>query len=247
MSGIGLKTAALSLVSKIRGPTQEFHSNHYLRHNARRLEHLASLRISVAGMSVLEVGAGIGDHTHFYIDRGCTVTMTDAREENLALLRRRYPSCSVHCHDMDSPRRIEGAPFELVHCYGLLYHLSKPSDALTFLSENASRMLFLETCVSFGEDEDVHLTGERRSSSTQAYSGVGCRPSRGWLLRRLSELFEYVYVPRTQPCHNEFPLDWTNPESHSAPLQRAVFIASRLKLDNDILSSSLLMHQARQL
>ncbi len=30
-------------VGIVRGPLLSFHSDHYLRHNARRLEHLASL------------------------------------------------------------------------------------------------------------------------------------------------------------------------------------------------------------
>jgi Methyltransferase domain len=241
----GLKATALNIMTKIRGPSYAFRSNQYLRHNARRLEHLASLRIPVAGMSVLEVGAGIGDHTHFYVDRGCAVTVTEARKENLAVLRRSYPSLNVRFLDMDSPHRIEGGPFDLVHCYGLLYHLSRPAEALTFLSENATGMLFLETCVSFGDREEINPIGELRSNPTQAYSAKGCRPTRIWLFNRLRDLFEYVYVPTTQPCHAEFPLDWANAKNHTAALQRAVFIASRQKLNNDILSTSLLMQQSR--
>ena len=34
----------------VGGPVQAFHSHHYLRHTARRQEHLASLRLPVAGM-----------------------------------------------------------------------------------------------------------------------------------------------------------------------------------------------------
>ena len=34
-------------------PAAFFHSHHYLRHNARRLEHLASLGLPVRGLSVL--------------------------------------------------------------------------------------------------------------------------------------------------------------------------------------------------
>ena len=127
-----------------------FHSPHYLRHNARRLEHLASLRIPVSGMSVLEVGAGIGDHSHYYIDRGCSITITEARPENLKYLRRRYSHDKVQFLDMERPSQIDGSPFDIVHCYGLLYHLKNPEKALTFLGRSTKRMLFLETCVSFG-------------------------------------------------------------------------------------------------
>ena len=231
-----------------RGPdlVQAFHSNHYLRHNARRLEHLASLRIPVAGMSVLEVGAGIGDHSHYYIDRGCDVTITEARPENLLYLRKRYRECRVEFLDMESPTAVEGAPFDVVHCYGLLYHLSTPRQALEFLSRNTRRMLFLETCVSPGDDDQAHETQEERSSPTQAFSGTGCRPARGWLFRELQTLFRYVYLPRTQPCHEEFPLDWSVLSAQPAGLMRAVFIASREPLDSDSLIPSLVEQQFRQ-
>lgn len=227
-------------------PVQAFHSNHYLRHTARRLEHLASLGIPVAGMSVLEVGAGIGDHSHFYIDRGCTVTITEARKENLRRLRDRYPNCDVQFLDMESPSPVEGSPFDVVHCYGLLYHLGNPKQALAFLSQNTRKMLFLETCVSFGENEEINLLGEAQTNPTQAYSGTGCRPTRAWLFRELQGLFEYVYLPKTQPCHEEFPLDWTSPEKHGAGLQRAVFIASREPLKTEMLTPSLILQQTRQ-
>lgn len=238
-----VKTKVKNSILRRGDPVLNFHSNLYLRHNARRLEHLASLRIPVAGKSVLEVGAGIGDHSHYYIDRGCRVTITEARAENLYYLKERYPSHRIEFLDMESPSNIEGSPFDVVHCYGLLYHLSNPEQALSFLSQNTKEVLFLETCVSFGENEEINLTAETQSSPTQAYSGTGCRPTRTWLFRELQDLFQYVYIPTTQPCHREFPLDWSAPEKHKTGLQRAIFVASRERLENPMLVPSLIFKQ----
>lgn len=226
-------------------PVFNFHSNNYLRHNARRLEHLASLRISVAGMSVLEVGAGIGDHSHYYIDRGCVITITEARLRNLEYLKIRYPAHNVQFLDMEDPSPIEGAPFDVVHCYGLLYHLSNPDRAVEFLAQNTSKLLFLETCVSFDTADHVNLTEEQQSNPTQAYSGTGCRPTRMWLFNKLQEVFKYVYLPKTQPCHRQFPLDWTAPEKHTASVQRAIFVGSYEQLENEALTACLIMKQTR--
>jgi SAM-dependent methyltransferase len=226
-------------------PVASFHSDQYLRHNARRLEHLASLRIPVAGLSVLEVGAGIGDHSHYYIDRGCRVTITEAREENLDLLKKRFPNENVLFLDMESPSSIEGAPFDITHCYGLLYHLSNPEQALSFLSQNTKRMLFLETCVSFGDGEEVNPTLESQDDPTQAFSGTGCRPTRAWVFGELRKQFAFVYVPTTQPWHEEFPIDWDNGKEHRAPLQRAIFIASRDRIENTLLANCLVSRQRR--
>lgn len=226
-------------------PALQFHSDVYIRHNARRLEHLASLRIPVAGKSVLEVGAGIGDHSTYYIDRGCSITITEARPDSLRYLRQRFPNCDVQALDMEAPVPLSSAPFDVVHCYGLLYHLKNPDQALEFLSRNARELLFLETCVSFGQEEATHLVSEVQSDPTQAWSGVGCRPTRPWLFKRLQSLFPHVYVPTTQPNHEEFPLDWTAPQNHHAPFSRAVFIASRNPLANPLLSSTLMDRQIR--
>ncbi len=231
----------------VRGgnPVRTFHSDNYLRHNARRLEHLASLGIPVSNTSVLEVGAGIGDHSHYYLDRGCHVTITEAREENLTHLRSRYPECTVLQLDMDAPVAVAGAPFDVVHCYGLLYHLGKPAEALAFLAQQTSGLLFLETCVSFGDELAVHLTGEPKANPTQAYSGMGCRPTRSWVHKELSSHFEHVYLPLTQQCHSEFPIDWSAPKQHQALLQRAIFIASRQPIDNPLLTTELVTQQKR--
>ena len=226
-------------------PRLFFHSDYYLCHNARRLEHLASLRIPVAGLSVLEVGAGIGDHSHYFIDRGCTITITDARPENVSYLRKRYPRCKVCILDLENPVKIEGAPFDIVYCYGLLYHLRNPEESLRFLARNTKKMLLLETCVSFGDREEINLEDERQWKPTQAYSGTGCRPTRVWLFKRLQRYFEHIYVPVTQPNHEEFPLDWTAPERHSTKLSRAIFIGSRVEIENDLLKPSLINKHIR--
>jgi ubiquinone/menaquinone biosynthesis C-methylase UbiE len=239
-----IRKTAFTIV-RAHDPVTYFHSNQYLRQTARRLEHLASLRIAVAGMSVLEIGAGIGDLSHFYTDRGCAITITDARPENLEYLKTRYPDCRIQALDMEHPSPIEGSPFDVVHCYGLLYHLSDPGQALAFLSRSAGKLLFLETCVSFGDDDLVNPVSEKQYDLTQAYSGTGCRPTRSWLFNKLGEFFKYVYLPKTQPWHEEFPLDWTAPEKHAASLQRAVFIASHEPLEQDVLVPSLIMKQTR--
>jgi SAM-dependent methyltransferase len=226
-------------------PAQQFHSDFYLRHSARRLEHLASLHIPVAGSRVLEVGAGIGDHSSYYVDRGCQITITEARPENLDYLRVRYPDQHVRGLDMENPAPLDSAPFDVVHCYGLLYHLKNPEQALEFLSRNTQKLLLLETCVSFGDTEAINLVGEVQNDPTQACSGTGCRPTRPWVFKQLQRLFLHVYLPKTQPNHEEFPIDWTAPAAWKGKFSRAVFVASRAPLDNPQLVPNLLDRQTR--
>jgi len=234
----------LAKISPLAKAENAFHSWHYLRHNARRLEHLASLEIPVAGKTVLEIGAGIGDHSHYYIDRGCKITITEARSENLDYLKSRYPQADIRHLDLESPAGFPPESFDVIHAYGILYHLSKPEPALDFMACRCKEFLFLETCVSFGPGDAINLVQEPQHSFTQSFIGVGCRPTRGWLHQQLKKRFEYVYVPQTQPNHEEFPIDWNAPEKHKN-LSRSVFIASRQPLFNPRLLDYLPMSQLR--
>lgn len=236
---LGIRIAAAN------DPVLFFHSDRYLRHTARSLEHLASLRIPVSRMTVLEVGAGIGDHSTYYMDRGCTITITEERADNLRILKRRYPDQNIQYLDMESPVAISGAPFDVVHCYGLLYHLKNPENALRFMSSLCRGKLILETCVSFGDVEAINRVAEDQGNPTQASSGTGCRPTRAWVFSRLRQLFEHVYVPRTQPNDEEFPLDWTTSDHPPGRLSRAIFIASRDVISNEMLLPSLISRQER--
>jgi len=78
---------------------------------------------------------------------------------------------------------------------------------------------------------------------SQATSGIGCRPTRSWVLRRLRERFEHVYIPRTQPASDQFPVDWASGSSPS-PLTRAIFVASRTPIVSSALTEELLLVQS---
>lgn len=225
-------------------PLNHFHAYHYQRHNHRRLEHLASLGLPIAGSTVLEVGAGVGDHTSFFLDRNCRVVSVEARPENLEILRTRYPDIEVSQLDLDSPEISFEQEFDIVYCYGLLYHLSKPAEAIEFLSRCCGKMLLLETCVSYGNAEAINLCHEAIEDPTQSFHGQGCRPTRTWVHTQLKRQFEFVYMPVTQPNHEEFPLDWGTPPS-SPILTRSIYIASRQKLENPVLTESIPMQQKR--
>lgn len=225
-------------------PSDEFHSWHYLRHNQRRQEHLASLALPLQGRTVLETGAGIGDHTTFFLDRGCTVTVTEPREENLTILRRRFPHLDVVALDLDAQEPRSVPPCEVVYSYGTLYHLSRPAEALAFLAAHCTDLMLLETAVSAAEGEIVETVVEASRVPSQAISGQGSRPSRGWVRARLREHFPYVYLTTTQPWHDEFPLDW-RADLDADPFSRAVFVASRKPLDNPVLTTEIPVTQIR--
>ncbi len=241
-------------ISRLRGsgaPTSKavgtailhFGSPRYQRHNHRRQEHLASLRLDLAGKSILEIGAGVGDHTFFFLDRDCSVVSLEARGENCHLFAETMQVAMTSGYSKASRSKLvqgdveslNGAipeNFDIVYCYGLLYHLEDPAAALNAMAARCLDLLLLESCVSFGDIEAVNKISEPRSDPTQSFRGGGCRPTRPWIMKKLKALFAHVYVPRTQPAHEEFPLDWTE-EQPSDRLTRATFVASRRPIANE--------------
>jgi len=196
--------------------------------NSARQQHLGSLGLDLNGKKVLEVGAGIGLHTPFFLERGCEVTVTDGRLENVAEIGRRLPQVRTAVVDMevDKPLGALGR-FDVVYCYGLLYHLGNPERALARLAEICDGQLLLETAVSAGTHDELLLVRDP-DYFNQAVSGIGCRPTRLWVLNRLRMLFGHAYIPRSQPDHVDFPTDWRQP-----PIQlmyRSIFIGSRSPL-----------------
>jgi Methyltransferase domain len=216
-----------------------------MRHNQRRQEHLASLGLDLAHRSVLEVGAGIGDHTSFFLDRGCTVVVTEAQEQNLSILRSRHPELDVRRLDLDNPGDIEIEAVSVVYCYGTLYHLESPTAAIAWMARRTQRLLLVETCVAPGDDEQIFMIEEAVGIADHALRGHGCRPTRSWVRRELERWFPYVYFPVTQPWHAEFPLDWSDPDLAERSLIRAIFVASRQQLNNPVLTASTPSRQVR--
>jgi hypothetical protein len=169
---------------QMNDPFSEFHADHYVRHNQRRLEHLATLGLPLAGRTVLEVGAGIGDLTGFFLDRGCAVLSTEGRPENYELLRTRFDWMETRLLDLDDSDEGFDPRTEIVFCYGVLYHLRRPAEALSFLARACTSLMLLETCVAFGEDERLEIVEESKEDASQA---TCCSAGMSAPSRRLAE------------------------------------------------------------
>ncbi len=223
---------------------QEFRDAHYVRHNQRRQEHLASLGLPIEGRSVLELGAGIGDHTTFFIDRNCSICVSDGRPELYEIIKDRYHWMRTEFIDLETDNPGFNDVYDIVYAYGLLYHLNDAERALRAMARWCGGLLLLETCVSPRDDTGINPASEMKEYGSQAVSGTGCRPSRPWIFAELKRHFPHVYCTATQPWHPEFPLDW-DAVPPDAGLTRAVFVASRTPLDLPSLLPSLPGRQVR--
>ena len=183
------------------------------------------------------MGAGVGLHTPFFLDRGCQVLVTDGNPENVDEIRRRVPNVQSALLDLEQDGAIDylGA-FDIVYCYGLLYHLRNPEAAVAKLAAVCRGQLLLETVVGLGRYPEVQLIRDFVSNN-QAVSGIGCRPTRPWIMQTLTRYFGYAYVTRTQPDYPDFTPDWIIPETRL--IYRGVFVGSKYPLASPELLSEL--------
>jgi hypothetical protein len=147
--------------------------------------------------------------------------------------------------DLNEPGPLrELGSFDVVHCYGILYHLEKPRALLEYMGEACTGVAIVETCVSVARTSSVESVDEIRADYTQSSTGRASRPTRQWVFEELGRYFPFVYHTKTQPAHPEFPTDWNNLQD-TPPLIRSVFVASKTPLELPALSSELLDVQSR--
>lgn len=140
---------------------------------------------SLDGKRILEVGCGTGELGQAFVNAGCQVVSVDAKAEYIEELTRRYPGRTAYVMDLDRPNLEPFGRFDALFCFGLLYHLSAPSEFLAACAATAP-VLFLETVVADSAEPICPLISEE--GPDQAWSGTGCRPSPAWIHQRLSTL-----------------------------------------------------------
>ena len=201
--------------------------------NVARLRWLEASGLPVSDSRVLDVGAGIGHFTAFYRSRGCTVVAIDGRPENVAELARRHPDVQASVADVQDLNPVTYGVFDVIHCFGLLYHLDSPVAALRRFEKMCRHFIVLETMVCDSSRPVMVLADETKSFS-QAMHGLGCRPSPSFLAVALNRVgFSCVYGATEPPQHRDFQFEWRDDLStnrNGVPL-RCVVVASRDPLD----------------
>jgi len=229
-------------------PTPYFHHPGYMHLTDKTIQHLDSLNLIKPNHRVLELGAGIGDISAYLFGEGCDVLVTDARDENLRVVRSRFPLARTMRVDCNLKTGWPGGRFDVVLAYGILYHLHRPDVCLGMAAGLCSKHLIVCSSVSPGTDIDVHHKPEHSNDPSQSFDGKACRPTRPWVFKELKRHFNHVYMTATQPEHPDFPISW--PDAPSAPIagrgmknHRCVFVASRYELPNDLFLPYIPMEQ----
>ena len=206
----------------------------YIEINHARMTHLASLNLPVEHKSVLDVGCGVGQLTQFFLDRECTVVCIDGRDSNVEAIRSLYPNVNAHVVNVDTDSLLKFGMFDVVFCYGLLYHLENPIGALRNMASVCRELLLLETVICDADLPVLRLEAER-DDADQAVSGLGSRPSPSFVAMAIKHSgFPFLYVPRVPPNHECFRFKRKNnfESTRKGYRLRSIFIASRNPIES---------------
>ncbi|MGI8608648.1 MAG: class I SAM-dependent methyltransferase [Candidatus Dormibacteria bacterium] len=206
----------------------------YVEVTEARLRHLDWMRLTLAGKSVADIGCGIGRLSQFFADQGADVTCVDGRAENIEILKRDYPGRIAHVIDVETDRLLDIGSFDVVFCYGLLYHLADPLGFLRRAEKICGETMILETKIVDYQSPQLLLIREF-DDPTMGLHHVACRPSSAYIAACLRHVgMSHVYNPARLPDHADFRYRRRDDGAHmhaGVPM-RDIFVASRKPLDN---------------
>jgi FkbM family methyltransferase len=182
-------------------------------------------------VTALDAGCGIGFFSNHLAQHGLKVTGIDARAENVAEAKSRYPGVDFRAQDVEDPSIRDLGSFDLVLCYGLLYHLENPFRAVRNLYEVTGRVLLIESLIAPYEGP-LALLADESQGEDQALRHVAFIPTEACLVKMLYRAgFPAVYRLAEQPDHEEFR------ETLRQRRRRTVIAASKIDLRCDLLQA----------
>lgn len=213
--------------------TWVFDGQEQLRLYERRKEFLErlfqELSLYLDLRNALDAGCGIGFFSKCLSELSLKVTAFDARTENIAEAKRRYPDVEfVVCNVEDGSIR-ELGQFDLALCFGLLYHLENPFLAIRNLYAVTRKILVIESMVSRSQSPVATLMSEYQGED-QGPHYVAFIPSEACIIKMLYQAgFLEVYKTVQLPDHGDFR------ETFFHYRRRIVLVASKVRLKSHLL------------
>ena len=118
---------------------------------------VAKLKPALELSYAVDAGCGVGFFSQTLVECGLNVRGFDARGENVAEARRRFPHIPFEKGDIVERAILQLGEFDLVLCFGLLYHLENPLLAIRNLRGLTKKCLFVESMCLPGEEPSMLL------------------------------------------------------------------------------------------
>ena len=143
--------------------------------------------------TAIDVGCGLGYFSGFLQSLGLEVIAVDGRPENAAEAARRFPAIPFRVMNAEDPQLRSLGTFDLVFCFGLLYHLENPFQVIRQLHAMTRSLLLIEGMCVPGDAATMELLDEGPIDD-QGLNYVGFYPSEPCLIKMLYRSgFPFVY------------------------------------------------------
>jgi FkbM family methyltransferase len=186
---------------------------------------VGKLKATVGLSTAVDAGCGVGFFSQTLADLGLAVCGFDGRSANVAEARRRFPEIPFESGDVQDARIRALGQFDLVLCFGLLYHLENPLGAIRNLRDLTGKCLLLESMCVPGEEIRLEPREEPRVED-QGLTNTACYPSENGLVKMLYRAgFTVVYRIMPLPDHDDFR------ETPKHARRRTVLLASTAPID----------------
>ena len=188
---------------------------------------LGELKPALNLETAVDVGCGLGHFSGYLKSLGLNVLAVDGREQNVEEAQRRNPSIrAVRYNAEDTALKTLGT-FDLVFCFGLLYHLENPLLAIRNLEAITGKVFFAEGVIYPGETPTMGLVDEGHYDD-QGLNHLAFYPTDACLQKMLYRAgFGFVYRLALMPQHSEYQGSLDVPRFRTMLVASREFIASR--------------------
>jgi len=183
------------------------------------------LKTTLELSNAVDAGCGVGYFSKTLVECGLNACGFDGREENVAEARHRFPQIPFEQGDIEERAILQLGRFDFVLCFGLLYHLENPLQAMRNLRGLTGKCLLLESmCVP--EERPAMLLRNEPRQDDQSLTSMALYPSESSLVKMLYRVgFGMVYRVRPLPDHEDFR------ETTEHRRRRTVLLASHVAID----------------
>ncbi len=189
-------------------PQTIFDETLYLRHIEARGQLISrfvpEMRSALGLKTALDAGCGIGFFSSLLEECGLTVRAFDGRQNNVEEASVRHPGIPFSQGDIEDSSILGLGTYDLVLCFGLLYHLENPMRAIRHLRALTGKILLLESMCVASDAAYMLLRDEPRNDS-QSLTDLAFYASEGCIVKMLYRSgFSSVYRLSSLPDHDDF-------------------------------------------
>jgi FkbM family methyltransferase len=186
---------------------------------------VSKLKPALGLSNALDAGCGVGFFSEALAECGLEACGFDGRAENVVEASNRFPKIPFAQADIQDRSIVELGSFDLVLCFGVLYHLENPLLAIRNLRALTEKCLLVES-MCLPEDRPSMLLRTEPRQEDQSLTDSAFYPSEGSLVKMLYRAgFRAVYRVMPLPEHDDFR------ETAEHSRRRTVLLASFEPID----------------